>query len=79
MSTWTREFLTEKNKVTRNEKRKNILGFSYSKNMATFEEFPWNISPSITPLFLKSDKYIDTKALSSNLPRWQVINLNDAS
>ena len=30
-------------------------GFSYSKNMANFEEFQWNISSSINLLFLKSE------------------------
>ena len=28
-----------KNKVARNEKRKKLRGFSYSKNMANFEAF----------------------------------------
>ena len=28
-----------KNKVARNEKRKNLHGFSYDKNMANFEAF----------------------------------------
>ena len=33
----TRAFISENNKVARNEKEKNLHGFSYSKNMANFE------------------------------------------
>ena len=33
---------------------KKLLGFSYSKNMANFEAFRWNISSSINLLFLKN-------------------------
>ena len=44
-----------KNKVARNEKRKKLHGFSYSKSIANFEAFRWNISSSINFLFLKSD------------------------
>ena len=47
--------IREKNKVARNEKRKNLHEFSYSKNMANFEMFCWVISSSINLLFLKSD------------------------
>ena len=37
----------------KNEKK--LHGFSYSKIMANFEAFRWNISSSINLLFLKSD------------------------
>ena len=33
-----------------------MLGFSYSKNMANFKAFHWDISSSINLLFLKSEK-----------------------
>ena len=32
-------FISEKNKVARNEKRKKLQGFSYYKNIANFEAF----------------------------------------
>ena len=31
--------ISEKDKVARNEKRKKLYGFSYSKNIANFEAF----------------------------------------
>ena len=37
--------------------KKKLHGFSYSKNIANFEAFHWNISSSINLLFLKSDIY----------------------
>ena len=37
----------------RNEERKKLSGFSYSKNMANFEAFLWSINLSISLLFLK--------------------------
>ena len=39
MSTKTRAFIREKNKVARNEKQKNLHRFSYDKNVANFEGF----------------------------------------
>ena len=36
MSTETRAFISEKDKVARNEKRKKLHGFSYYKNIANF-------------------------------------------
>ena len=48
---------TGKNKVARNEKRKKLHGFSYSKRMVNFEAFHWNISSSINLYFLKSAKH----------------------
>ena len=57
MSTKTRAFIREKIKVARNEKRKkNYVGFPYSKNMANFEAFLWGIKLRINLLFLKSVK-----------------------
>ena len=47
-------FISEKDKVARNEKRKKLHGFSYYKNIANFEAF-WpdkNISKNL--LFLGS-------------------------
>ena len=43
-----------KSRVTPNEKRKNLLGFSNTKQIANFEVFCWNISFSENILFLKS-------------------------
>ena len=55
MSTQTKASIREKNKVAQNEKcKKKLRGFSYSKSMANFEAFCWNISSSINLLFLKS-------------------------
>ena len=58
MSTQTRAFIRKKNKVARNEKRKQLNGFSYSKNIANFGAFCQGISSSINLLFLKSDMYL---------------------
>ena len=58
MSTYTRAFMREKIKQhgMKNEKINYIVhGFSYSKSIANFEAFRWNISSSINLLFLKSD------------------------
>ena len=44
---------------------KKIRGFSYSKSMAYFEAFPWNISSSINFLFLKSEKISFFKKLTA--------------
>ena len=44
-----------KSKVAQNEKRKKLHGFSYTKNIANFEAFRWNISLSAKLLFLKSE------------------------
>ena len=44
----------EKDKVAPNEKRKNQCGFLYSKSMANFEAFLWNIKLSANLLFMKS-------------------------
>ena len=37
----TRAFIRGGNKVSRNENRKKLHGFSYSKNMANFNETQW--------------------------------------
>ena len=44
---------TKTNIGIKNEKK--LHGFSYSKNMANFESFRWNISSSINFFFQKSD------------------------
>ena len=54
MSKKTRAFIRGKTKVALNEKWKKLRGFSYSKSMANFVTFCWNISSSINILFLKS-------------------------
>ena len=53
-----------KNKVARNEKRKKLCRFSYSKNMANFEAFHQVISSSIN-LFFLNEKFSleETRAL----------------
>ena len=56
MSTQTRAFISEKDKVARNEKRKKLHGFSYYKNIANFEAFQRDKNFSKKPLFLESDK-----------------------
>ena len=53
MSTYTRAFISRKNKVARNEKRKNLHGFSYIKSMANFEAFCWNFSSSTNPQIVR--------------------------
>ena len=55
-----------KNRVAPNEKRKNLLGFSNTKQIAKFEVFCWNISFSENLLFLKSaSQYLIEKAMLS--------------
>ena len=44
-------------KKRKNEKK--LRGFMYSKNMAKFEVFCWNISSSINLFFLKSELQLD--------------------
>ena len=55
--------LGENKVVARNENK--LYGFSYSKSMAYFEAFPWNISSSINFLFLKSEKISFFKKLTA--------------
>ena len=43
-----------KQKIARNENRKQLCGFSYSKSVANFEVFRKVISSNINLLFLKS-------------------------
>ena len=38
-------------KVTQNEKRKKLLGFSFNINIANSEEFLWNLNLSTNCLF----------------------------
>ena len=54
MSTYTRVFISENDKVARNEKQKKIHGFSYYKNIANFEAFWWDKNFSKNLLFLGS-------------------------
>ena len=48
-------FISEKDKVARNEKRKKLRGFSYYKNMANFEAFWQDKNFSKNLLFLGSE------------------------
>ena len=42
-----------KSRVAPNEKRKNLLGFSNTKQIAKFEVFCWNISFSVNHLVME--------------------------
>ena len=54
MSTQTRSFISEKDKVARNEKGKKLHGFSYYQNIANFEAFWLDKNFSKNLLFLGS-------------------------
>ena len=46
-------------KLARNETKKELFRFSYSKNMANFEAFLWSLSSSTNPEIVRSE-YIGT-------------------
>ena len=50
-----RAFISEKDKVARNEKRNKLRGFSYYKNIANFETFWRDKNFSKNLLFLGSE------------------------
>ena len=68
-----RVFISEKDKVARNDKQKKLHGFSYYKNIANFEEF-WrdkNISKNL--LFLGSVYPTNIHILpQSDLLQWRM-------
>ena len=59
MLTYTRAFISEKHKVSRNEKRKKLHGFSYYRNIANFEAFWRDKNFSKNLLFLGRSELID--------------------
>ena len=48
-STLDRGIQCNKSELAQNEKRKKLVGFSYSKSMANFEAFLWSFSSSTIP------------------------------
>ena len=71
-----RVFISEKDKVARNEKRKKLHGFSYYKNIANFEAFWRDKNFSKNLLFLGSDLWFDH--FFSIIPETEIITLIQA-
>ena len=67
MSTQTRAFIRVKLKVATNEKRKKLLGFSFSINIANFEVFLQVKKLSANLFFLKSGLSFPCAGLSISI------------